>query len=349
MIRGRDLTKSLTPFLVIGGLLAVGCGKSGDGDTLAIVNGVSIPMRDYYQTMERKDVVTAFVNPSTMSVDRGNGQLAPQVTVVRLQPAMAFQALQECIANEVIRQVAKDEGVYPTDEDLQQEIKLQEEAKPNFVKEASENGLTIDQIKNALAMQLVRHNLQAKGAKPPTDEEINDYIKANPAQFTEPARAALLYIEAVDDKTKTLAEKELKEGNMFAAVASRYSVAPDAKAKGYRYPTEVVPQMPVALQKLVEKTKENTMTSWNKDDRTGHWVIFYVQRKAKPKPAQLNHYFRTMLSRQLQARKGVRSNDPDKRIAEKLKASKIEIKIKYLEEPWKKAFEELTKPKEPGQ
>ncbi len=327
-------------------LAMVGCNKDGgSGEVLAIVNGQTIPMSDYFKTMERKGRLTALVNPQGLAVDPGSGRVGPQITVVEPRPSLAFQALQECIANEIIRQVAKDESVFPAPEDVEKEIKLEEERDPNYVKNLSQEGLSIDQIKSELGLRLARLNLQGKGVTV-TDADVDAYVKENPVAFTQPATADLQYIEVANEKNRDAAEKELKEGQMFPAVAQHYSIQPSGKDVQFRFPVRVISQMAPALQKLVAETKEFTATKWVYDDGNKHWFKFYVQKKTKAQPVQMNNYLRQMVKRELQRTKGTRANDPNKRIADKLKTAKIEIKVKYLEEPWKKAYAELTKPQE---
>ena len=320
----------------------IGCkGGGNSGVDLAVVNGQVIPMSDYFKTMERKARLTALVNPATLQVDTASGRVMPQIAVVEVRPAMAFQALQECIANEIIRQVAKDEGVFPDDKAVEAEIKLEEERNPNFVKDLSKDGLSVEQIKSELALRLARIGLQSKGVTV-TDAEVDKFIKENPASFTQPASADLLYMEVADEKTKALADKELREGQLFAAVAQHYSLQPGGKQAGFRFPIRAINQMAPALQKLVNETRELSATNWVFDDATKHWVKFYVQTKTKATPVPITNYLKQMVKRELLKRKGTRANDPDKRVAEKLKTSKIEIKVKYLEEPWKTAFAKLT-------
>ena len=49
-----------------------------------------------------------------------------------------------------------------------------------------------------------------------------------------------------------------------------------------------------------------------------------------------------MLKRKLMADKGSQVNDVNKRIADKLKTSKIEVKVDYLKDPWKKVYDSMT-------
>jgi hypothetical protein len=149
-------------------------------------------------------------------------------------------------------------------------------------------------------------------------------------------------MEVADEKAMALADKELKEGQMFAAVAQHYSLQSGGKDAGFRFPVRAINQMSPALQKMVNETREFSATKWVFDDATKHWVKFYVQRKAKASPVPITNYIKQMVKRELEKRKGTKANDPDKRVAEKLKTSKIEIKVKYLEEPWKAAFAKLT-------
>jgi hypothetical protein len=330
-------------------LIVAGCGKGGgggsQGDVLAVVNGEAIPMIDYYKTMERKPRITALVNPATLTVDSQNGRVMPQVTLVQAQPSLAIQALQDCLVNELIRQVAKDEGVYPKPADINSEIKLQEERNPNFIKDASKTGLSLEQIKSEIALSLARLNLQAKGVTV-TDQEVTQYIKDTPASFTEPAKASLLYIEVADEATKGLVDKELKEGQTFPVVAQHYSLQPNGKETGFRFQTENIKDMPAALQKLVAETREFSATKWVQDGASKHWVKFYVSRKVKATPITINNYIRQMVRRELMRTKGSRANDPDKRVADKLKTAKIEVKVKHLAESWDEIFKQITKAQE---
>lgn len=327
-------------------LIVAGCGSGGGGsaqsDVLAIVNGETIPMLDYYKTMERKGRVTALVNPQTLTVDSQNGRVMPQVTMVQPQPSLAIQALQDCLVNELIRQVAKDEGVFPKPTDVDAEIKLQEERNPNFIKDATKTGLSIDQIKSEIALSLARLGLQSKGVTV-TQEEVDKYIKDNPAAFTEPAKASLLYIEVADEATKALVDKELKEQQAFPAVAQHYSMQANGKETGFRFPTENIKDMPAALQKLVGETREFSTTKWVQDGATKHWVKFYVTRKVKATPITINNYIKQMVKRELMRTKGTRANDPDKRVADKLKTAKIEVKVKHLADSWTEIFKQITK------
>lgn len=330
-------------------LIVAGCGKGGasgsDGEILAVVNGESIPMLDYYKTMERKARITAMVNPSALRADPQSGRLVPQVSLVQVQPSLAIQALQDCLVNELIRQVAKDEAVYPKPADVDAEIKLQEERNPNFIRDASKTGLSIDQIKSEIALSLARLGLQSKGVTV-TPEEVDKYIKDNPVAFTEPAKASLLYIEVADEANKALVDKELKAGQTFPVVAQHYSMQPNGKETGFRFHTETIKDMPTALQKLVAETREFASTKWVQDGGTKHWVKFYVNRKMKATPISINNYIKQMVKRELMRAKGSRANDPDKRVAEKLKTAKIEVKVKHLAESWTEIFKQITKAQE---
>ncbi|MBC8065988.1 MAG: SurA N-terminal domain-containing protein [Chlorobia bacterium] len=320
----------------------IGCGKGGDGDVLAVVNGETIPMAEYFKTMERKSRVTAMVDPQTMRVDQSSGRIAPQVIVVQVQPSIAFQALQDCIVNTVVKQLAVDEGVYPSEADIEKEIKLQEIRRPTLVKDLSGEGLSIDQIKHDLGISLAQHNLKSKGVTV-TNEEVQTYIKENPKEFTVPASAELLYMEVQDDKTRDLADKELKEGQLFAAVAQHYSLQPEGKEKQFRFPISNISQMNPTIQKLVGATRELTASTWIQDPQSKRWFKFYVGRKTPAKLATLDEFAKELVKRALKERKGGRANDLDKRVIEKLKGASIAIEVKYLQEPWKKAFENLTK------
>jgi len=324
-------------------LAVAGCSKGGGGDTLAVVNGESIPMSQYYKTMEMKQSVVAQVDPSRLTVDPSSGQIPRQVAEVAVDPSyrLSVQVLRDCINDTITKQLAKDEGVYPTKEEIDGEIDLQQKRKPNYVKDLSAAGYTVDEIKSGIASQLCMLRLMSKGITV-TPDEVNQYIKENPARFTEPEQAVLSMIEVPDQKTKDQADKELKEGQLFNSVAQHYSVQSDGKARGYRFPETAVDRFPVALKVLVAKTAEFAQTDWQYDKPSTHWVKFYVEKKIKAKPIAVDDFVKEMVRRDLLVNKGGRANDVNKRLADKLKASKIEVKVKYLEDPWKKLYDSMT-------
>ena len=334
----------------VASLAIYGCGGGDSGrETLAVVNGVNIPLTEYYRTMERKRTVVAQVNPNNLGVNPSTGRVAVQDAVVTLNPSMAFQALQECIANELIKQVAMDEGVYPKAEEIDAEIKLQEEEDPAFVKKKSEDGLTIDQIKSELALSLARYKLQSKGVTV-TDAEVSDYIKQQPQLNTVPAGVEALYIVVVDPKLRAIVDKELKQGAAFASVAGRYTADPTGKDKGFKI-RAFINQLPAYMRSAVEKTNPDSATPWLKNPESNQFYKFYVLRKNKATPRELKNRERVLIKRALEIERGRRGKDADKQIQDKLKSSKIEVKVKYLQEPWRKVFTELTKAKsvtEPG-
>lgn len=331
-------------------LAIVGC-KGGDsvggasGDVLAVVNGESVPMMDYYRTMERSQLVTAVVNPNQLQVDPATRVPPVQVMKVQVQPSLGLQALRDCIYNTVLKQRAKDQGVYPTDDAVQKEIEFQQKRNANFVKDLNTNGFTVEQIKSEIALVLAKFNLQTKGATV-TAADIDAYIKENTNKFTVPAQAALIMIEVPDEKTRDLAQKEIAEGQMFSAVAQHYSIQANAKALNYRYPSANVQDFPPILRTLIDKTKEFAATGWQRDPTTKHFVNFYVERKVPSKKMTIDDTIKELVRRELLTKKGSDANDLNKQMADALKASKIEIKVKYLDEPWKKAFAELSKTKE---
>lgn len=323
-------------------IAVAGCSR-GAGDTLATVNGESIPMADYYKTLEMKSSVIGVVDPSRLNVDPTTGQIVRQVTEVPIDSGyrLSVQALRDCIYQTLTEQLAKDEGVYPKKEEVDDEIKFQTQRKPTYVQDLSASGLSVDQIKRNLGLQMATLRLWSKGVTV-TPDEVDQAIKNNPQQFTEPEQAILSMIEVPDEKTRDMAEKELKESQLFTSVAQHYSVQPDGKARNYRFPETVVSRFPKLLQDLVAKTPEFTQTAWQQDPPTKHWVKFYIERKAKAKPINIDAYVKEMVKRDLLLKKGSQANDLNKRLMDKLKASKIEVKVKYLQDPWKKLQDSLT-------
>lgn len=329
--------------LSLAAIAVAGCSR-GSSDTLAIVNGESVPMSEYYKTLEMKGSVVAQVDPSRLNVDPASGSIPRQLTEVAIDSSyrLNVQALRDCINQTVTKQLAKDEGLYPTSKDVDDEIKFQEKRKPSYVKDLSATGMSVEQIKNDLAVNMAVVRLVGKGVTV-TPTEVDEYIKGNPQEFTEPEQAVLAMIEVGDAKTKDLVDQELKGGQLFTTVAQHFSIQQDGKSRGYHVPETQVQRLSPLLKSLVAKTPEFSQTDWQYDNKgSGHWFKFYVEKKVKAKPLNIDDYVKEMIKRKLLVAKGSKVNDVNKRIGDKLKASKIEIKVDYLKDPWKKVYDSMT-------
>jgi ribosomal protein L9 len=302
-----------------------GCGSQGGGSSsLATINGETITDGQLNKHMSRK---------TSVRVQTANGAAEAQ-----LSESLDFQALQDLIGQRIIMQLAKDDGVYPTDGEILQELDFRGKLNPNYVKQLNAAGYNLESIKENLALELAREKLISKGVKV-TDAEVDEYIKNNPQQFTNPATATMRWVFAKTDARKAEVDKALATGQSFTAVATQLSEAPGARSNGGQFEQNVVSRMPQQLQAMVAKTAEGRMTDWLR--LTDGWARWYVERKAAAKKMELSKEQKELVRRQIAQQRGQQATDLNKRVLDKLKEAQITVKDDVLSELWKKRFDAI--------
>lgn len=308
-----------------------GCGRGGSGN-LATVNGETISADDFHKYLETKNTVT---------VSTGSGVVEAQVA-----GSLAFQALKDLVARKMLLQLAKDEGVAPTDQDVLAELEVRKKINPNYIKIATSNGVSIQRLKDEILVSLAREKLLTKGITV-TKEEVDKFIADNPKSFEEPATVDMLLLFVKTDAGKAAADKELQSGLPFSTVAPRLSEYPNARQNLARFPateadgTTQIRKLPQPIQDKVNTTEELKATDWIKLD--DGWAKLYIQKKTPAKPINMDETRKDLVRRQLAQERGQQAMDLNKRISDKLKSSDIKIDDPTLKDPWERAMEELKK------
>ena len=293
----------------------------------ATVNGEAIDLSDFHEHTDLKQ--TAQV-------------ITPQgPTQTHVIGNFGLQSLQELVDQKVLLQLAKEQGVLPTDSDIDNEIKLQTDLRHDYITILQDQGLSQKGIRHEIAIGLARQNLMMKGVDVSSDE-VNDFVKKHPERFSDPARATIYFIQASTPQKKSQVDKELAAHKLFTAVASSLSEEPNAKSTGGLYATSIVSMMPPKVQEIVNKTAVKQVSSWIPN--AGTFVKFYVESKipAKPKPASDSQ--KEMVRRLIGMQKGQVKNNFTKMFYDKLKASKVEVSVPHLQDQWKKTWDQMSDP-----
>lgn len=305
--------------LTIGGCQGGGGGGGSlPGGDLVTIDGESVSMNEFYKYLAVKQRVRVDVGGRSV-----NG------TVLQ---TLGFQGLEDLIRDRIVRHIAKDEGVYPTEKDVEAEIDFQKKRDPNFLRSATATGLDLNTIRSQISLQLAAENIVTKGIKV-TPQEVHKYIADNPSQFIDPEAADLYWVLVSSDDQKKLVDSDLLAGQNFSAVATRYSQAEGARKEQGRFPQRVLGRLPVQLQELIRKTGELKTTDWIKT--TDGWAKWYVQKKTKATKIKIDDNVKEIVRRQIMIQRGQVANDLDKRVKEKLLASKIDVKQTYYSSLWK--------------
>jgi parvulin-like peptidyl-prolyl isomerase len=329
------MTNLRTGLWIIAGVLTAalaGCG-SKQGANLATVQGDTITVDEFHKYME--------VMPTARV------QIQNQVATLPVVDTLAFQALQDLISQRLLAQIAKDEGVYPTDAEVNEELKFRQELNPDFLRNLNARGMDVAMIKKSLAQDLAQERLLTKGITV-TKEDVEKYIKENPKQFIDPAQADVTFIFVRDPARKQEVDQALAAGETFSDVATRYSQFPNAAQNQGKFPLTIIDQFPTGpgtdIKALINKTPELKVTDWVPFE--GGQAKFYVVKKTEERPLALDDNRKEKLRRDLAINRGQQANDLQKRIADRLKEANIVVVYPALKEPWKLAMERLAKEEE---
>ncbi len=303
-----------------------GCGGGSGEQPLAIVNGQTISQKDFSDYLKQKSRVRVIVN---------NG-----VTELPVADTLAFQGLQDLIANTLLKQYATDQGVLPTAKEIADELEFRKKLRPNFVIELTSLGQTLEDIREALSLDLAKEKLVTKGITV-TAEEAEKFVKDNPKEFTTPASVKMLGILVANDADKAKVDADLGTGQSFSSVAVRYSKFPNAAQAGGDVGERAIAQLPEELKKVVDVTPPSRSTAWVKLQEG--WAKFFINEKKPEKPMVLDASQKELLRRRLAVQRGSAGVDLDKRLVEKLKESKVDVKDKSLQTAWKSAYDRFIK------
>jgi len=309
-------------------LLLTGCNQAspvgGGPDLLAVVNDDPISKEEHYAYLQRKQTVQV------------NSQQGP--TEARVVGSMGLQAMRDLINRRLILQTAKDLGVAPTKADIEKELEFQQKLNPNFVKALTGAGLTLEQIKSDLTVDLSRFNILTKGITV-TPADVDKYIRENPDDFKNPATVELYWIFLQGDRNKAEVDKQLRDGFQFPLVASRLSEAPDARQTSGRYPVELTDRLPAPVRTIVDKAKVGTPTDWVKDG--SNWARFFVQNKTPASDMKIDDTMKERVRRAIMEQRGNQANDLANTLSDSLMKAKVEVKVPYLRDLWKQAVDTL--------
>lgn len=311
---------------------SVGCsgGSSASNDILATVEGDSI-------TVDQFNTYLA-VKPTARVMIQG------QVVELPVADTLAFQAIQDLVSRTILTQMAKDENVYPTDKQVEDELKFQTDLDSNFLSAYQRKGMTIAQIKDEIRFSLLQEGLVTKGIKV-TDEEVDSWLKRNPKAFVMPATVELSWILATTDARKAQVDVALKSGQKFEDVAINLSQAQSAPMLKGRYMPERGPLpttgMAPQLRTAIEAAKEGGSTDWIRF--TEGLAKFHVDKKNPEKQMEITSARKENVRRNLALQRGNKANDLRSRLVDRVRTSEIVIRRESLKDAWKNFTEMLKK------
>lgn len=297
-------------------VILTGC-KGKSSEPILTIDGEPVTAEEYYYQVERKPNVIVQTN---------SGQLQLPVA----QP-IGFQVANDLVNQKLLAKIAKEKGVFPTSAEVDAEVKFRNTKRIDYVQSQTSQGVTLDQIKRDVELDLCQYKLITKGITV-TDKEVDDFIKKNPQQFVTPKLADILWIVIKDPKKMAKVDEDLKSGQNFEAVAKRYS-----DERSVQFPTRVFDQLPARLKLVVDKIKEGGTSGWETDN--GYKVRFNVVKVTPASKIKIEPWMKEEIKRSIATAKGSKTVNIQKLILEK----RLKSKVVAVKPTLKKSFEALDK------
>jgi parvulin-like peptidyl-prolyl isomerase len=305
--------------------LIIGCNKS-ENTKLANVAGDNITLEDFYQYLQSKPTVNVLVQNQQVSLP--------------VSGTLAFQALEDLINQKLLIQLAIDEGVLPSDQDIEKEIEFKKNLNPRFLSSLTDRGLTIKQIRDGVKLELAQEKILTKGIQIPMTE-VEKYITDNKSQFIEPAQVDLYWIYVKDKKSKAKVDLELSGGQSFQYVAEKYNEFPQTEQYKGRFPNRVIKTLPPVIKSLVEKSKVGDKSDWI--SFSNGFAKFFVDQKIDEKPIVMSPIKKQALQRNLAVQRGKLSKDIGSILLKKFEDSKISVEYEPLQKQWSTFVDQIKK------
>ncbi|MCE9559317.1 MAG: peptidyl-prolyl cis-trans isomerase [Armatimonadetes bacterium] len=229
--------------------------------------------------------------------------------------------INRLIEEKLLLQVAREQGVYPTDAEVNALYKEKSDDIKDFEKNYSDAGVSRKYVENQLRLELAQFKLQTKSINL-TDMEVEKHYKENPSRFTIGKRIKLSVI-AVPDFKKDEVDKALGSGKVFSDVAKTLSTdttAKDGGNLGYIFDLDLSEQIKAALKDV----RIGGLTPWIKGDQVQ--LRFHLDDIIPEQLKPLDAKMKRDLRRSLMMDKGVAKNDVEALLKDARKKAKIDVK-----------------------
>ena len=317
-----DMKQSLLVLLILVllGAFTTGCRRDKN---VATVDGEAISAADFNQYLGTKRTVRVVVQG--------------QVTDLPVSDTLGFQALQDLATQRIVMHMAADEGLLPTDKEVEDEISFKTSLNPRYLTDLKAIGYEMGQIRDDVKFSLCQERLLTRGIH--VDEsEVDRLIKEHPEQFMQPASADVYQIYVLSLSQKNAVDAVLKSQQSFKAIAAKYNQAPEGEHVSIR-----IDRLPDSIKKEVDNTPVGGQTDWL--TAGGGFRKYFIEGKTEAKMVDMTPERKEFTRRQIALNYGRQANDLNQQILAKLKSSDVVVSDDdpQLKDMWKRMEDRLDK------
>jgi parvulin-like peptidyl-prolyl isomerase len=283
--------------------------------TIVTVNGEAVDAGTYYRRM------TVLPNVGRLQ----DGQF------VSGRPG--FLTLQQLMNELLIIDLAEQEDVAPSEEEIEEEVQRRLAADPRFVDTFLGLGLTEEDVRHDVLVQLSEFNLITEGINI-TDLEVENHYNQYPQMYTIPESYELKVIGVATDEKMEQVDEALASGQDFAEVATEFSEDIYRFSGGDMGVVSGDNLTPMVKEALAE-IEAGQSTDWIEGETTN--FKFYLVDRTEAELQELDDALMESIRRRLAYDRGrVTSN-----LGERLNQMREEAEIEYSGTPFDRQLQQL--------
>lgn len=281
------------------------------------VNGQNITGRQYFLRMQVLQDVGKLVGEQFVPASPG------------------FMTLQQLINESLIIQLARQQGVYPSDAELEAEIAKRLKDNPKLKEAFTMLGLTDEDFRWDVLVTMCQFRVITKGVNI-TDFEVENSYKANVAtRYTLPKRFVVRVITVGKAEDQKKVDDALASGKTWGQVAAEFSQDSGKLDEG-RFGTFPDSELKGTLRTEIDKIKKGDQTKWLAAGSM--FAKFWLEDVMEKEVIPLDDKLKAQIRQNLLLERGQAKNNITKLLEDMRKNAKIEFTGTPFDESLRKVF-----------
>jgi parvulin-like peptidyl-prolyl isomerase len=311
--------------------LVSGCGGGSQKNAVAKVGDTAIDKEMYLRRLE--------LMPTPVQIAGNQATTAPA----------GYTTLVQMIREQVLLDMAKEEGVLPTDQQVEERVQREMKNNPQIKQAITEQRLTLDDYRERVRVALAEFNLRTKGVTV-TEQEVRKVYDENKQAFYRPASARVRTILVQNPEVRKQIDDDLKRGFNFQSIVNKYAQNPVAGVQSgdseFALEGQVPPtpegQILQRVRTILKNAKPQQVTDWIP---VGDGAVARFEVLAKSQGQQLSfEEVKDNIREQLMLQKGLQTNrDLNMEMAKRMVNTPVEIYSEGWKKQYEKDIEELKK------
>lgn len=259
-------------------------------------------------------------------------------------------AINQMIQEQILLQWAKEEGVYPSDQQVEARVQQELRNNPHLKQAMSEQRITLDDLRHEVRVALARFNLRTKGVTVTEEELRRFYEQHKKTRFYRPPTVRARVIQVFNPAVRKQIDDDLKRGFNFQSIVTKYTQNPveGVQAGEIEYAlegpvNERTPQGQIVLRlrNVLQNTKPLQLTDWIP---LGGNVFARFEVIARTEGRQIPfEEVRELIREELMSQRGKSEGEINLELMKRMVNTPVEIYSEALQKQYARTVDEIKK------